>query len=103
MYISSKIIFSFEQSLHKTHIWCTSYGLLNNNPTNICCVRVLLPYSLGAGGGGIAEAVAGAEAQESTVLARGPVPGHGHPLAHQGNVSASSTRSKNGMPTLLLR
>jgi hypothetical protein len=75
--------------------------MLNNNPVNICCVRVLLPYSLGAGGGGIAEAVAGAEAQESTVLARGPVPGH--PLALQGNVSASSTRSKNGMPTLLLR
>jgi len=42
-------------------------------------------------GGDIAEALVGAEAQEGTVLAHAPVPGH--PLAHQGTEAGQDTES----------
>ncbi|KAF8698680.1 hypothetical protein HU200_034929 [Digitaria exilis] len=64
---------------------------LSRSPPSEHLLRVLNIISSGAEDGDIAEAVVGAEAQEGTVLARAPVPGH--PLVHQGNFASSSTEA----------
>ncbi|OEL30140.1 hypothetical protein BAE44_0008841 [Dichanthelium oligosanthes] len=64
----------------------------------ITTVRSIWLTRYGFEGGDIAEAVAGAEAQEGTVLARAPVPGH--PLAHQGTEAVQDTEN---IPALLMK